>query len=120
MSIQELPVWSEEIVSDPVTESEQRRSLLPEEFLHGFLRQQTISTQQFNSLMFLLSSYAAPSPFCMYLWDSSKPIPDVAIEANGQATDSMTMPQLAEFYGVSLPNAASSAPVGFTYLLRKQ
>lgn len=119
MAYQDLPIWSRELVADPVTEDVQRRDLLDEEMLHGFLRQMSVSTQQFNSLMFLITASTAPSPFCIFPWDSTKPVPNTALEMNGQVLTAVDTPELYNFYGATLPDYTGVAPTGLTYIVRK-
>lgn len=115
--IQEMPVWASQLYLDVETEIYQRRYMPPEEFLNGLLKEQRLSTPAFNSLMYLLTTHSNPSPFSMTLWDLSLPIPNTAVEANGDLPDPTTMPELTEVFPTGLPNPPK--PAGFTYLLRK-
>lgn len=118
----ELKVWCQELKVDGVTEVEQRRSLLDEEYENGWLRKQTVSTQQINELFNKLTSYAKSvkcAPDLFYTGNGNT-IPDIALEMNGQSITQEDYPILFEFYGSTLPDMTPDTPSGFTYAVRKQ
>lgn len=115
---QELLIWSESLRTDGVTGRQQRRSLSPTEFNNGVLYGQTLSTQQLNQILYLLTVHANPSPAVPVLFPDTAAIPDVALEMNGQAI-SPTYEILSEVYGANLPDITGDAPTGFTYIVRK-
>ena len=118
--MQELKIWSEVLVKDEVTQITQRFDIAPEQFKEGLLRNYGLSAQQYNQLMYLLSSYAAPSPICPFLFPEAAPIPTIALEMDGQVIVPEITPELSAAYGSTLPNLKDEAPAGFTYLVRKQ
>jgi len=114
---QELKIWSEEFKVDLVTGMPQRRSLTTAEFRDGWLYGQTASAQQVNQILYLLTVYANPSPAVPVLFPTTQPIPDIAIEMDGQSTADNVI--LSEVYGSFLPDITGDAPTGFTYIVRK-
>ena len=119
--IQELQVWAKQEVVDPVSEKPQRRDLVDEEFLQGLLRQDTFSGQQYNSVLYLLTSYSKVNPFSPDVILDSKPTPDVAVEwIVGGAISSTETPQLFEHYGSTFPPLPFTLGVGWKAIVRKQ
>lgn len=119
--IQELQVWTKEEVLDLVSEELQRRDLLDEEFLNGFLRNSTVSGNQFNSLMYLITSHSKVNPFSPdYILDT-KPTPDIAVEwvVGGNISQTET-PQLFEHYGATFPDLPVTLASGWKAIVRKQ
>ena len=119
MASQELKVWSEELVVDGLTNITQRRDLLDEEFLNGWLRKMSISSQQLNQLFYLLSIHANPFPNAPVPYPTSLGIPDTALEMNGQAILEADYPNAFSIYGATLTDITADAPTGFTYIIRK-
>jgi hypothetical protein len=120
MAIQALEVWCRELVTDGVTDTDNRRDLLTEETLNGWVRLGTVSTQQMNSLFYLCSSHSKPNPFSPELHLSAKAIPSVAIEwSDGGAIVEADTPELYEYYGATFPTLGA-APSGWTYIVRAQ
>lgn len=113
---QELKVWSETLVIDNVNSSPQRRQLIDSEFNRGWTYQQTVTAQQVNQLMYLLTIYSSPSPATPFLYPDTLPIPAIALEMDGQATPPDSI--LADMYGANLPDIVADAPTGFTYIVR--
>lgn len=113
---QELRVWSETLITDSVNGSPQRRQLIDSEFNRGWTYQQTVTAQQVNQLMYLLTIYSSPSPATPFVYPDTLPVPDIALEMNGQATPAGSI--LEEMYGANLPNIVADAPTGFTYIVR--
>lgn len=120
MSIQDLKQWCQDLDVDPVTEIEQRRSLVDEEFIKGWKRQQTVSTQQINQLFNLLTQYAPPNPACVHFQDSTIAINSVSIVANGQSFTQAEAPELFSIYNGTMPDFTGVAPVGTTPVMRKR
>ncbi len=117
--IQPLRIWCKEIVNSAITQMvPQRRPLVPEEELNGWLNLQTVSAQQLNSLFFQLTTYSSPSPYTFYMISSSTPTPSEALDANGQTLTIEDSPELYEHFGATLPNANTSAPSGFKFIIR--
>jgi len=114
---QELRLWAEQINIDGVTNMPQRRSLSNAEFRDGWLYGQTISAQQLNQILYLLTVYSNSSPAVPTLFPTAHPIPGIALEMNGQATGDNEI--LTDVYGVSLPDISGDAPTGFTYIVRQ-
>lgn len=117
-----LKIWCQELKVDGVTEAVQRRSLLDEEYENGWLRKQTVSTQQINGLFHQLTGYAKSvrcAPDLFYTGNGNS-IPSIALEMNGQSITQEEYPVLFDFYGSTLPDLTSDAPTDFTYTVRKQ
>ncbi|HDG1611215.1 TPA: hypothetical protein PFD71_003105 [Vibrio cholerae] len=120
MAIQDLKEWCQIPKVDDVTEIEQVRPLVDEEFINGWQRQQTVSTQQVNQLFKLLTNYAPPSPTCIYYQDSSIPVNSVSIIADGRTFTQEEAPELFEIYGGTMPDKTVGAPAGTTPIMRKR
>jgi len=119
--IQELQVWAQQEVVDSISEIPQRRDILDEEFDQGLLRQSTVSGNSYNSLMYLLTSYAKVNPFSPDVILDSKPIPDIAIEwVVGGGISSTETPQLFEHYGATFPSLPFTLESGWKVIVRKQ
>lgn len=118
MATQEIQIWSQNLIYDPVASNLQRRDINQEEWNEGWLRQYGVSAQQMNQLMYLFSAHAAPSDICPYLFPTSGTIPAQALEMNGQAITSGDSPELFNTYGANLPDLTGDAPTGFTYIVR--
>lgn len=117
-----LKIWCEELKVDGVTEVNQRRPLVEEEFQNGWLRKQPVSTQQVNQLFKELTSYAKSvrcAPDLFYTGNGNT-IPSIALEMNGQSITESEYPVLYSFYGTTLPDLTAAAPTDFTYTVRKQ
>lgn len=119
MAIQDLKIWAEELTVDGVTGIKQRRKLNGEEFRDGILRQVTFSSQQYNSLQFLLTLYSNPFHLCPVLVPTSISIPNEALEMDGQTITALDFPNAFAVYGATLPDLRPDAPSGFTYVIRK-
>lgn len=118
--IQALEVWCREKVTDAASETENRRDVVPEETVNGWVRLGTVSTQQANSLFYLVTSHSKPNPFSPELHHNAQPIPSVAMEwVDGGAIVEADTPELYEYYGATFP-VLGSAPAGWTYIVRKQ
>lgn len=120
MPIDTLKVWCKEVTVDSLTENRQRRSLLDNEYLDGWLRQQSVSYQQLNELFNLLSSYSPPSIFTVYYVESSASGSSEEITANGGSFTQEEAPLLYEEYAGTMPNLTGSAPAGTRPVMRKQ
>ena len=118
MADQELKSWAGTVSIDGLTNSPQRRDILDEEFLNGWLRNTTVSAQQLNSILYLLSTNALPHPNCASLFPDSTTVPSVALELNGQSITESEYPNAYALYGSTLPNISGDAPTGFTYIIR--
>lgn len=120
MSIQDLKTWCQAPEVDPLTEIEQVRPLVEEEFLSGWKRQQTVSTQQVNQLFRLLTQYSPPNPACIFFQDNTIPINSVTIIANGQAFTEEEAPELFTIYSGTMPDFTGVAPAGTVPVMRKR
>lgn len=118
--IQELKVYANTINIDLETKVPQRRDLTIEEFTDGLLKQHSFSAQQYNQILFLLTSHAAPHWSCPQLLSTSVTIPDSALEMNGQVFLEIDAPELYSIFSGTLPDIVADAPAGFTYIVRKQ
>lgn len=118
MAIQDLKIWASSLNTD-ITNSSQRRNIELEEFIVGWLRNDNISFQQLNQLFFLLTSYANPWPNPPVPYPTTLPIPEDALEMNGQAITIGDYPNLFAAYGANLPDISAEAPTGHTYIVRK-
>lgn len=119
MSLQEVPLWAEETINDEVTGIPQRRDLNAEEFLNGWLRLSTVTTQQMNQILYLLTASSKVNPFSPELHLSSENIPSVAVEwVDGGVIDQNDTPLLYEYYGTNFPTLGA-APSGWRYIIRK-
>lgn len=119
MAIQELPVFCRTRTLDEITENDNIRTLEPEELEFGWVRKQTVTTQQINSALNLLSHHTSPSPFSPYLHHSaSGSIPAVAIEwVDGGTIVEADSPELFAYYGNTFP-ALGTPPTGWVYIVR--
>ncbi|AUR94312.1 hypothetical protein NVP1193O_181 [Vibrio phage 1.193.O._10N.286.52.C6] len=118
MADQEIKVWAQESVQDPVKGNLQRRLIKEEEWLQGWGRLNGITNQQLNQLLYLVTSYSAPADTCPYLHKNTQPIPQEALEMNGQTVSVNTSPVLFNFYGSNLDDLTTAAPTGYTYIVR--
>lgn len=120
MAITKLPVIAQVITHDSVTETDNRRDLREEELLYGWVRGQTLTTQQFNAAMHLLSSYSSPVAFAPYLQPTSIATEDNAVEwVDGATLVQADTPELFEYYGATMP-ALGTPPTGWKYVVRRQ
>lgn len=118
--IQELKVYASTINVDLETNVPQRRDITIEEFNDGLLKLHSFSAQQYNALMFLLTSHAAPHWSCPQLLSTLVTIPDSALEMDGQSFLEVDAPELYTIFAGTLPDIVADAPAGFTYIVRKQ
>lgn len=117
--MEDLYIWCQEKKLDPVTEIFQRRPLELEEYQNGWVRMDTVSGQQVNELLYLLSSRATCLPCTPELVLSSDVVPDTAVLwVNGGVIDETETPILFERYGTTFPTL--TAPSGWKYIVRKQ
>jgi len=119
MADQQLEIICSDIFVDGVTGVAQRKDLSGEEFRDGWLYKQSISAQQFNQMQYLLSLWSNPQSNAPSLFPSASPIPDIALEMNGQAILEVDYPNAFSVYGATLPDITADAPTGFTYIIRK-
>ncbi len=119
MPLQDLKTWCRDLVVDPETQNIQRRDINSNEFQQGWLRLDTISAQQLNQLFYLLTSYSSRVVTQVYFVDSSKPIPDTVIRADGSSFLKETAPLLFEIYAGTMPDFTNSAPSGTTPVMNK-
>lgn len=120
MAIDNLKVWCQEVVPDGITDAEQRRGLLDEEYLNGWLRQQTVSYQQLNQILFLLTSYSSPNVYTVHYVDDTAPTSAYEIEADGGSFSQVEAPLLYELYSGTMPDFTSTTPTGMRPVMRKQ
>ncbi|QXN60105.1 hypothetical protein KUA24_38 [Vibrio phage HNL01] len=118
MATQTLKKWCQNPLVDDVTEMEQIRELVSEEFYSGWVRQQTVSTQQINQLFNLLTQYAPPNPACVFFQDSNITINEVTLVADGRAFTQEQAPELFEIYNGTMPNFTAEAPAGTIPVMR--
>ena len=118
MSIQNLEIWAKTIVTDGITEIDQRRDILGEEFDTGWVRLSTVSTQQMNGILYLLSSYAAPYSHCAYQMPDSIATPVIALDLDGSTFTEDDYPNLYEVYSGTLPDLSSEAATGMKWVIR--
>ncbi len=115
----ELYTWASVINTDEgVTDTANRREILPEEALNGWVRDGTISTQQLNSLFYYLTLYASPFPNTPYLMSTKVNTPTNAYELDGSAITQGEAPNLYDIYGATLPDLSSEAPTGHRWVVR--
>lgn len=119
MAEQELEIWANQLTKDALTDTFQRREIFPEEFKDGWLRTESISAQQLNQLFYLLSVYSNASTNAPILYPTSVSIPITSLEMNGQIIAEVNYPNAFALYGTNLPDLATGAPAGFTYIIRK-
>lgn len=120
MAIDDLEVWCQELVTDELTQNTQRRTIFDNEYLEGWLRQQTVSTQQLNQLFYLLTSYSPPNIFTVHYVDSSTPVTIAEIACDGGSFLEADAPLLYEQYGGTMPDFTGDAPTGTRPVMRKQ
>lgn len=116
---QDLKIWAEQEIIDGVTNTPQRRVLNGEEFNDGILNLVTFTAQQYNSLMFIITTYSNPFYASPTLLPTTEGIPTEALEMDGQAITTEVYPNLFLVYGANLPDIVADAPSGFTYIVRK-
>ena len=117
MSVQNLQIWASEEVTDS-SGIAQRRDLKTEEFLHGWRRLGTMSTQQLNSMLYLLSTYSAPYAHCIYQMPDSVDTPSTALDCDGRTFTEEDYPNLYAIYSGNMPDLSSEAVTGFKYVMR--
>lgn len=120
MALQLLKVWANNILADSLEGNNQVRSIRDEEWVQGWGRNSGVSSQQLNSLFRLLTQHSAPSDICPYLYPDTELVQSNALELNGQTITQAVTPVLYDIYGTTLPDIASTAPTGFTWIVRKQ
>ena len=118
MSIQNLEIWASEEVIDGETEIAQRRDIQSEEFLNGWKRLGTVSAQQMNGILYLLSSYSPPYAHCAYQIPSSVVTPSIALDLDGSTFTEEDYPELYAIYSGTLPDLSSEAVTGFKWVIR--
>lgn len=114
----ELYTWAEVVVTDGVTATDNRREILQEEALNGWVRDGTISTQQLNSLFYYLTLYASPFANTPYLMSTNVNVPTNALEMDGSTITQEESPNLYEIYGATLPDLSTNAPSGHRWVVR--
>ena len=119
MADQPLKTWASELVIDNASAAPQRRPLRDEEFQTGLLRLMSLSAQQLNQLLYLLTINSKSNPSVPELWPTAQPIPDESLEMDGQTITAADYPNAFAVYGATLPDITGSAPAGFTYIIRK-
>lgn len=118
MAVDNLKIFCNTAVVDGVTETSNRRTILDEEYLNGWVRQATVSTQQVNSILYLLSTFSAPYAHCIYMMDDSEDTPSTALDLDGSTFTEEDYPNLYEIYSGTLPDYTSVAPTGIKYIIR--
>ncbi len=119
MAVEELDIWCSEVVNDGVTLTDNRRALLPEEVLNGWVRNGTVSVQQMNSLFYYLTTYSSPFSNSPYLMASSETTPDNAYDMDGSTFTEEDAPNLYEIYKGTLTDMSGDAPTGHKWVIRK-
>lgn len=119
MADQDIKVWAMETVQDPVKGNLQRRKIQEEEWLQGWGRLNGVTNQQLNQLLFLLTSYAAPSDICPYPYPSTAAIKDTMLHMNGQTITASEAPNIFAAYGANLPDMTPDNLSGFIWVVRK-
>lgn len=119
MAIQELKVWAKTLKTDTETNFQQRRDITDEEYMDGLGKLTSFSAQQFNQMMFMLSSYAAPHWSCPHLVLATVTGPDIYHMTN-QTLTAANEPELFALYGSTLTTPDIAAPTGYVYAVRKQ
>lgn len=114
-----LKIWATQDVVDGVIGNVQKRAIKDEEWRQGIPRLGGITNQQFNTLMYLLSSYSPPSDICPYPYPASKAIPAEALQMNGQSITQAEYPVLVGHYGTTLPDMTADNLTGFVWIVRK-
>ena len=118
MATQEIDIWADTIVLDPIKGNPQRRDIRDEEWLQGWLRMSGVSPQQLNSLFNLLTHYSPPSDICPYPFPSTGTTTDKMKVMNGQGITQEESPFLFEEYGATLPDMTSDNLTGFVWVVR--
>ena len=119
MATQEIDIWADTIVLDPIKGNPQRRDIRDEEWLQGWLRMSGVSPQQLNSLFNLLTHYSPPSDICPYPYPDSKPLGDKILKMDGVTTITQEgSPVLYEEYGATLPDMTADNLTGFVWVVR--
>jgi hypothetical protein len=117
---QELKVWAKNSVIDGVTNVSQLKTLGTEEFDEGWLRGSSVSAQQLNTILRLLTIWSPPAPNCASLYPTGVTLPSTALECNGStAIVEADAPNAYDLYGATTPDLSASAPAGFRYIIRK-
>lgn len=115
----ELPIWAEIAVEDGVTGTDNRRALLGEEAVNGWVRNGTVSVQQLNSLFYYLTLHSSPYAFSPYLMSTTYTTPSNAYDMDGSTFTEDDAPNLYEIYAGTLPDLSSEAPTGHKWVIRK-
>lgn len=119
MAEDNLKIWCNTTVTDGVTNTDNKRTLLDEEYLNGWLRNGTVSIQQLNSLFFGLTLSSSPYTNSPYLMSDGVTTPSTAYDMDGTVTLTSTdAPNLYEIYGATLPDLSGDAPTGHKYVIR--
>ena len=117
---QELKVWAENAVIDGVTNVSQLKVLQTEEFDEGWLRGSSVSAQQLNTILRLITIWSDPAPNCASLYPTGGALPSTALECDGATTIVQAdAPNAYDLYGATTPNLTAAAPAGFRYIIRK-
>lgn len=119
MADQELREWASTITLDDIYSQPQRNDIRQEVFVDGWLYNHPVGAQDLNQILNLLTKAAPPTYALPQLYPDSAPIPSVAVEMLGQSIIESEMPNAYALYGDTLPDLSTSAPAGFTYIIRK-
>ena len=114
-----LKIWAEELFLDGLTNLYQRRTLNTEEFRDGVLNLVTFTAQQYNQLMYQVTSHSNPFDLSPYRMLSTTATPDEALELNGQTISAIAYPKLAAEYTTTLPDLSAEV-AGWKWVVRKQ
>lgn len=121
MAISNLYIWARRVFSDPKTRVEQVRPIFPTESERGWVNLSTVSVQQLNGMLKLLSQHSGCNPFAPQLILSSAVTPPTALEwVDGGTIVEENSPELFEHYGGTFPILQASAPAGWRYIVRNQ
>lgn len=116
-NLSELGVWAKELRLDAFTNTNNRLQIPTELYESGWLRNQPVTGQHLNQLMYLITA-AVPALASPYLQFGSTPDTGT-LRCNGQTFNTTDNPILALRYtSGSLPNLVPEEPTGFIYVVR--
>lgn len=115
---QDLEIFAKDDVLDGVTGVFQKEIIQDNLWASGWTRNQVFAIQELNTLLYLLTTYASPSPLAPTLWPTSATVPTLALELDGRTITEQDYPNAYNLYGATLPDLTADAPTGFTYIIR--
>ena len=113
-----LNVWCSTTVTDGITSTDNKREILEEESLNGWVRNGTVSTQQLNSLFYELTLHSNPFANSPFLMSTNVSTPDNAYDMDGSTFVETDAPNLFAIYAGTLPDLNTTAPTAHKYVIR--